>query len=385
MKAAMSEALGTRDHAPSEKLVTLYRRWAEGGAGLLVTGNVMISGTAIGEPGNVVVENERHLPRLKEWAAAATGNATQCWMQINHPGKQVFKGVSNEAVAPSEVLFPKELQRFFPKARALADEEILDIAAKFGETARIAEKAGFTGVQVHAAHGYLISQFLSPRHNIRTDRWGGSQKNRTRFLLEVFRRVRNSVSTGFPVSVKINSADFMKGGFSVDESLETIKLLAGEGADMIEISGGTYESPEMTGITRDHHDREAYFLSFAERAREAVDVPLAVTGGFRTRDGMEEALLKDQTDLIGMARPLAVYPDLPVKLIHGQTDAVRIERKKTGWRFIDDRAMLELVWYSLQLERMGNGKETLPSLPAGKALLKAAVKYGKGIYAKRRV
>ncbi|PYZ98283.1 NADH oxidase [Alteribacter lacisalsi] len=385
MKAAMSEALGSREHAPTEKLITLYRTWAHGGAGLLITGNVMVSAKALGEPGNVVVEDERHLDLLKTWASASKENGARCWMQINHPGKQVFKGVVNEAVAPSEVPFSKDLQRFFPKARALTEQEIITIAEKFGETARIARKAGFDGIQIHGAHGYLISQFLSPKHNIRQDQWGGSLENRSRFLFTVLNCVREAAGTDFPVSVKLNAADFLKGGFSMEDSLTVVKKLAGAGVDLVEVSGGTYENPEMTGLSHQSSKREAYFLSFAESVkRELPNLPLAVTGGFRTRAGMEEALSSRAADMIGMARPLAVYPDLPLKLFKRNVDGVTMDRKKTGIPFIDQKAMLELAWYSLQLERIGKGKAALPQMSARKALVKAVIKNGTEVFKKRR-
>lgn len=180
-KSAMSEGLASKDNLPNENLFRLYETWAKGGAGIVVTGNVMIDSKALGEPRNVVLENADYLPLFEKWAQAGTKNGTHLWMQINHPGKQVFKGVVKEAVAPSAIPFDKKLQRFFPLCRALTMEEIQELIRRFAETAKLAKQAGFTGVQIHAAHGYLISQFLSPIHNQREDKWGGAVSNRFHF------------------------------------------------------------------------------------------------------------------------------------------------------------------------------------------------------------
>jgi len=269
-KSAMSEALGTTDNHVTDGLATLYRRWADGGIGLLITGNVMIDRRALGEPNNVALEDESDLELLKQWADAGTRNGTQLWMQINHPGKQVPKGLNAESVAPSAIPFGKEIAAFFATPRELTEAEILDIIARFGRTAAIAQKAGFSGVQIHGAHGYLVSQFLSGHHNQRTDQWGGNAENRRRFVLEVFKAIRAQTGPDFPVGIKLNSADFQKGGFTEEESLDVIRALSEAGIDMIEISGGTYEAPAMAGVKEvpvkdSTRRREAYFLEFAEK------------------------------------------------------------------------------------------------------------------------
>jgi 2,4-dienoyl-CoA reductase-like NADH-dependent reductase (Old Yellow Enzyme family) len=237
-KSAMSEALGTREGAPKKDLATLYSKWAEGGIGLCITGNVMIDARALGEPGNVIIENETHLDAIKAWAKAATKNNTQCWVQLNHPGKQSPKGLNKENVSPSAIPFRKEMQAIFATPRALTEPEIWDIIQRFANAAAIVKKAGFTGVQIHGAHGYLVSQFLSPHHNVRNDNWGGTPENRRRFVVEVYQAMREKVGADFPISIKLNSADFQRGGFTEEESLETIKVLSEIGMDLIEISGG---------------------------------------------------------------------------------------------------------------------------------------------------
>jgi 2,4-dienoyl-CoA reductase-like NADH-dependent reductase (Old Yellow Enzyme family) len=385
-KSAMSEGLASEKNLPSENLFRLYETWAKGGAGIVVTGNVMIDSKALGEPRNVVLENADHLPLFEKWAQAGTKNDTHLWMQINHPGKQVFKGVMKEAVAPSAIPFDKKLQRFFPLCRGLTTEEIKELIGRFAATAKLAKQAGFTGVQIHAAHGYLISQFLSPNHNQRDDEWGGSINNRFRFLSEIFLAIRSEVGVEFPIGVKINSSDFMKAGFSEEDSRFVIGKLDKLGVDLIEISGGTYESPEMTGNSKRASTvkREAYFMDYAEKLRKETSVPLVLTGGFRTIDGMEQALKDNATDMIGLARPLAIYPDYPHLLLNDNLPSLPLTPVKTGLSFIDDKAMLELTWYSQQLERIAKGKASKPTFSPLLSLLLTVLKNGKEVFQKKR-
>lgn len=366
VKSAMSEALGDAYHAPTLKLNRLYQTWAAGGIGLCITGNVMIDKRYLGEPGNIVIEDETNLEALKAWAKSATQNRTHCWVQLNHPGKQSPKGLNKENVSPSAVPFKKNMQMFFSPPRALEEDEILDIIERFGRAAAIVKKAGFTGVQIHGAHGYLISQFLSPHHNIRTDRWGGNPENRRRFVIEVYQSIRRNVGDNFPIGIKLNSADFQKGGFTEEESLATVKALSDAGMDLIEISGGTYEAPAMTGIKRKESTRlrEAYFLDFADKARKITPTPLVVTGGFHTAEGMAHAISSDAVDLVGIARSLAIEPDLPNKLLAGKQAKHQVKPIKTGISLIDKMGIMEVSWYTGQLKRIGGNKKTQPNEPA---------------------
>ena len=367
LKSAMSEALGNRERAATPELVTLYGTWADGGIGLCITGNVMIDKRALGEPGNVVIEDEAHLPALQAWAQAATRHGTQCWVQLNHPGKQAPKGLNKENVSPSAVPFRAEMQAFFPTPRALTDAEVRELIQRFANAARIVKKAGFSGVQIHGAHGYLVSQFLSPHHNQRTDEWGGTPEKRRRFVLAVYRAMREQVGPAFPIGIKLNSADFQRGGFTEEESLDTIKALAEAGIDLIEISGGTYEAPAMTGVkarkapVKDStRQREAYFLAFAEKARQAVKTPLAVTGGFRSARGMAEAITGGAVDFVGIARSLAIEPDMPNRLLSGKEPRLQVKPIKTGLPPIDRMGLMEVTWYTGQLKRIGRGEPPKP-------------------------
>ncbi|WP_417502280.1 NADH:flavin oxidoreductase/NADH oxidase family protein [Marinobacter sp.] len=363
-KSAMSETLGTIDNRVTQELVTLYRTWAEGGTGLSITGNVMIDRRHIGEPQNVVLEDEQDIELLRAWAEAGKADGKQIWMQLNHPGKQIPKMLNKEPVSPSAIPFRKEMQSMFGTPRALTGPEVEDIVERFARSAAIAEKAGFDGVQIHGAHGYLVSQFLSPHHNQRSDEWGGSAEKRMRFVLEVYRAIRASTNSGFCVGIKLNSADFQRGGFTEEESLAVIDALASEGIDLVEISGGNYENPAMAkgnskvngGVKQSTLAREAYFLEFAEKVRKRADVPLMVTGGFRTSEGMAQAIASGATDLVGLARPLAVEPDLPNRIMSGEAFTSLVKPIKTGIKAIDNMALMEVSWYARQLGRMGNGK-----------------------------
>jgi 2,4-dienoyl-CoA reductase-like NADH-dependent reductase (Old Yellow Enzyme family) len=385
-KSAMSEQLAAVDHGPSRGLCRLYRTWAEGGVGLSVTGNVMIDGSALGEPRNVVVEDERHMAALRAWADAGTGCGTHLWMQVNHPGKQVPRFLCRHPVAPSAVPMGAGLGPFFNTPRALNEDEILAIVGRYAETARIAKKAGFTGVQIHGAHGYLVSQFLSPRHNRRADRWGGSAKHRLRFLVHVYRAIRKVVGPGFPVGVKLNSADYMRGGFTEEESLDVVTAIAEEGIDLIEVSGGTYESPVMTGyrVKERTRRREAYFLAYAENVRQRVDTPLVVTGGFRSGEGMRAALESGATDMVGLARPMAIYPDLPNDVLKDISRRVDLRRPTTGIAVMDQVTMLDITWYEAQLARMAAGRVPDPDLSVFRVVLKTLRRSGLAAFRPRR-
>ncbi|MCF7521304.1 NADH:flavin oxidoreductase/NADH oxidase family protein [Neisseria sp. ZJ106] len=370
LKGAMSEQI-SRGNNPSDAYVTLYDRWAKGGAGVLVTGNVMVDYRALGSADDVVIEDERDLPMLQRWATAGTQNDTLLLMQINHPGKQSPKDLSPKPVAPSAVPLSGNVGAFFNPPRALSETEILDLIQRFATVAQIAEKAGFSGVQIHAAHGYLISQFLSPHHNQRTDKWGGTLENRMRFLVEVYHAIRQATSKDFIVSVKLNSADFQKGGFDEHDALQVAQKLAELGVDLLEISGGNYESPTMLeGVKASTAQREAYFLSFAEKVRQVCDIPLVVTGGFRSEQAMNDAVNSEMLDFVGIAKPFALVPDLPNQIAEKRYQAVQTKPIRTGVNKIDQTlgSVLEMAWYMHQMKRLSQGKNPNPNLTAWRLL-----------------
>ena len=376
-KSAMEEQLA-KHNQPTQTLVRLYDTWAKGGIGISVTGNVMVADNGKGSINDVVLSDERSMDTLKAWAKAGTQNNTLLIMQINHAGKQSPKVINPVPVAPSAVAL-KGMDGFINPPRALADNEIETIIQQFIQTAKIAEQAGFSGVQIHGAHGYLVSQFLSPHHNQRTDKWGGSLENRMRFLVEIYQGIRAVVRPEFLVGLKLNSADFQKGGFDETDSIQVVQKMSELGIDFIEISGGNYESPEMLTAKASTQKREAFFIDYAEKARKVSQVPLIITGGFRSEQAMNDALNSGHLDFIGIARPLALMPDLPSQINNGTYQIITTERIKTGFAPVDKKlgAVLEMDWYMYQMALIGQGKQPNPKLSPWKVLLKTLWENGK--------
>lgn len=312
-KAAMEENLAAPFHLPGDALFNLYSAWANGGAGLIITGNVMVDHLAMTGPNGVALESAEKLDLFAYWAQTAQQNNTKVWMQINHPGRQVYKNMHGKALAPSaKALDLGKFSKLFAKPKAMTQLDIANVIQRFVTTAKLAEQAGFDGVQIHAAHGYLLSQFLSPLTNLRDDEWGGSLANRARLLATIISKVQAEVAPEFTIAVKINSADFQRGGFDVDDAVAVVAMLEELGVHCIEISGGSYEAPAMQGTTADERTlaREAYFLSFAEQIASKTSVPIMTTGGI-FRLATAEKVLAENIALIGMASALGAQPDLP--------------------------------------------------------------------------
>ncbi|TWI63944.1 2,4-dienoyl-CoA reductase-like NADH-dependent reductase (Old Yellow Enzyme family) [Desulfobotulus alkaliphilus] len=383
-KSAMSEILGTEDNRPTEALVNLYKGWGKGGTGILVTGNVMVDRKALGEPRNVVMDTKDDLPMLSSWAEAGKKEGSEIWVQLNHPGKQSPKNLSPKPVAPSAIPLHPGLQRFFARPKALEEGEIMGIIAAFARSAGIAKKAGFTGVQIHAAHGYLASQFLSPLHNQRKDAWGGSLENRMRFLMEVYRGIRKEVGLDFPVGVKLNSGDFRKEGYHPEEAAEVAAALAAEGLDLLEISGGSYEKPVMmSGVPG---GSEGYFLEYARKVRQMTTIPLVVTGGFRTASGMVAALASGNTDMVGLGRPMVLDPSLPLHIAGDKGMAYKssVTPKSTGIAAVDNIAMLEITWYERQMGYLAKGQKPRPHENVWASIIKMLLADGITRFRRRR-
>lgn len=358
-KSAMSENMGTLQNAPTRNLIKAYEVWSKGGSGLLITGNIMIDSRALGEPRNVVVEDRSSFKLLQDWAKSCEGTGTHIWPQLNHPGRQAFASINKEVVAPSAVsLKMGAASRMFKKPTPLSEDAIWEIIKRFGNTAKIIQDAGFTGCQIHGAHGYLVSQFLSPLSNTRKDKWGGILENRMRFVIEIYREIRTQVGKEYPIGIKINSADFQRGGFSEEESLEVIRILSKEGIDMLEISGGTYEKPAMVGLKqkKSTQEREVYFLDYIQKARKITTKPLMLTGGFRTVSIMEQALIDGNLDIVGLARPFCLYPELAQDIFCRKIEGFVTPLPSSGIKMIDKMVGIELPWYELQIHRLGKGK-----------------------------
>lgn len=326
-------------HATGD-LDRLYLAWSDGGAGMLLSGNIQIDGDHLERPGNVIIDREPDddaKRALSHWASAATRNGNHFWAQLSHAGRQTQKLVNPHPKAPSAVKLGLPGGQFGQPV-ALTEEEILNLIGRFGTAARICKEVGFTGVQIHAAHGYLLSQFLSPRSNQRNDRWGGSLENRARMLLFIVNTVRTVVGRNFPISVKLNSADFQRGGFDFEDSLQVAKWLEQAGVDLLEISGGSYEQPKMMdmegleeaapqNVAASTLAREAYFVDFAKAMRAEIKMPLMVTGGFRSRLAMEQAVRQGAADVIGLGRPLCYFPEGPRRLLGGMEMLPRKENE----------------------------------------------------------
>lgn len=375
-KSAMTEGLADAHNHATAAHETLYGLWAGGGAGLLITGNVMVDREVLERPGNVILTDDSGHQALKRWARAGTAGGNHLWMQLSHAGRQSPRYVTRQPVAPSAVQL--KMGASYAEPRALEGDEIRAIIERFAAAATMAEQAGFTGVQIHAAHGYLISSFLSPVTNRRTDDWGGSLRNRARLLLDTIAAVRQSTGARFALSVKLNSADFQRGGFTNEECLQVVAWLNDAGVDLLEISGGTYEQPRLLGfegqrssasepLAESTRRREAYFLEYARAVRKVARMPLMLTGGFRSRAVMEAALRDGDVDVIGLARPMCVQTDLPAQLLRGEIDQAPCYeaqmRLGPGWLSASSPIyLLKLInimgqqgWFYMQLLRLGHG------------------------------
>ncbi len=389
-KAAMTEGLASPSNQATEKHAELYGRWAKGGAGILLTGNVQVDHRYLERPGNVVIEGRQSKAQkdaLRAWAKAGTQDGTHLWMQISHAGRQTPAAVAPEPVGPSNIGL-KMPGAQFGTPRALTGKEILDVIKRFAHAAKIARETGFTGVQIHAAHGYLISEFLSPDVNNRTDEWGGSLENRARLLLETVRAVRAAVGDDFPLSVKLNSADFQRGGFTHEDAIQVASWLNKEKIDLLEVSGGTYEQPKLVGLDNltinpkraevrreSTVAREAYFLDYARDIRAVMKKPMMVTGGFRTREGMDAALAAKVCDMIGVGRPFCSDPDVARKLIDGRMSAMPALEKQLeigpGWLGLNSPFRIVAAlngwgqqgWFCLKIMEIADGK--VPDLSMG--------------------
>lgn len=382
----MTEGLAGRLGVPGEELCRLYEIWSDGGAGMLLSGNIMVDRHHLERPGNVVIDRPPDLEMrqaLKRWASSATRKGNHFWAQISHAGRQTQKMVNAKPKAPSAVKLALPGGQFGEPVE-LNCGEIEDIISRFGICAAAVKEAGFTGVQVHAAHGYLLSQFLSPRSNRRTDEFGGALANRARPLLAIIEEIRSTVGPDYPISVKLNSADFQKGGFAFEDSLQVAKWLEAASVDLIEISGGTYEQPKLLGIDGMEEEenqnipastlmREAYFVDFAMAMRKELKIPLMVTGGFRQSIAMKQAIESGGADVIGLGRPMCVMTDAPNQLLNGIDELPRYESqlalfpKWLSW--LTKLKILRAVssfavqyWYYGQIDSLGRTGKADPDL-----------------------
>ncbi|MEN9995556.1 MAG: hypothetical protein RL462_332 [Pseudomonadota bacterium] len=361
-KAAMEENMCDDNHAPSDPLLKLYQAWAQGGAGLLITGNVMVDRRGMTGPGGVVLEEDTHIERFKQWAQIARSGGAQVWMQISHPGRQMMAALGQETWSASAVpLDMGKLSNKFSTPKAMTTADIAELKNRFVATSLLAEQAGFNGVQIHGAHGYLISQFLSPISNQRQDAWGGSIENRARLLVDIVKAVRAAVKPEFVVAVKLNSADFQRGGFSPDDAKAVVGMLNQQKVDVVEISGGSYEAPAMQGQARDGRTlaREAYFLEFAEEILKVARMPLMVTGGIR-RKAIAEQVVNCGVSIVGIATALAIQPNLPNDWFSEKDTTAALH--PIVWKNKMLASLATMACVKFQLKRLSKGQSTKPGV-----------------------
>ncbi len=361
-RAAMTEGIAGPRNDPGDRHARLYAANGRGGAGLVLTGNMMVDRRSLERARNVVIDAATDMDGLRRVAAAAAGAPTL--VQLSHPGRQTSRFVNPRPVAPSAGP-AVALAHAYARPRALTLAEIEDVAERFVASGERVVAAGFAGVEVHAAHGYLISTFLDPAHNRREDAYGGDLPGRARLLLEIVAGLRAVLPRPAAVAVKLDAREGADG-----ELVLLAGMLEQAGADLLEISGGSYESPAMAGVDADGRElvteHESPFWNSAAAVSAATTVPVMLTGGFRTRTEVDLALGSGVCDMVGVGRPLAVRPDLAGRFVRGETDvldrpAPRLRGPAPARRLLG--AAAGTGWHRIQLARTGAAKPPLRRIP----------------------
>jgi len=342
VKSAMSDSLGDGQGDPTEAQVRLYERWALGGVGAAIIGEVQGSPAFAEKPGNLVLHGLSRQPAFETLARRGSANGAQLWLQLGHAGAMAHAPISRPK-GPSAIEMPGL------SCAALTLEEVQALPAEFARTASLARQSGFGGVQIHAAHGFLLSQFLSPLFNRRRDDYGGSIDARMRLLLEVVTAVRNTVDERAVVAVKLNATDQLEGGLEEEDALAVVAALEQTGIDLIDVSGGTYFPGAKSAS--DRVGAGPYFIDFAARARSLTTKPLMVTGGFKRRQQVVDALTSGRADLVGLARALALDPSLAERW---RTDA---HVDPVFPRFSSPPEGAVTAWYTMRLTEIGENRE----------------------------
>ncbi|KAA1112944.1 hypothetical protein PGT21_016282 [Puccinia graminis f. sp. tritici] len=334
LKSAMTERLCTFDKLdlnargkPTPEYLELYRVWSEGKIGIIILGNIPVHREYLEAEGNPIIDKDSSwdpVEAFKPVMDASKAHGSLVIGQLTHAGRQTPIQINPNPVSASETQSPPFFGMEFGKPRALSVDEIHDVVDRFAYGAEVLYKAGADGAQLHGAHGYLLSQFLSPRVNKRTDEYGGSFENRSRIVFEIIDAIKKRVKDPkFILSIKYNSHDFIDGGFTKEDSQMMAKKLEAAGVELIELSGGTYELMPLEEKRESTLKREGFFLEFADGIRPHLSGAsvLAVTGGFRTLEGMASAVSsKGRTcDVVGLARPLAYEPHFVAELLAGKT------------------------------------------------------------------
>jgi len=342
-KSAMSDSLGDGTGHPTSEQINLYEKWAKGGLAISIIGEVQCTSDYAEKPGNLVFNEASDFKRFQELAQLGTQNDTQLWLQLGHAGALAY-------LATSRPKGPSILDLEGLSCAELTIDEIKQLPSEFARTARLAQKAGFSGVQVHAAHGFLLSQFLSPLFNKRNDAYGGDITNRMRLLLETIIEVRAAVGPNFPIAVKLNSSDLLEGGLSEENALEIVTALDHSTLDLIEISGGTYFPGAKSASDGTAHG--PYFIEFAKKAREVTSKPLMLTGGFKRRQQAMDAISSGTIDVVGLARALVLEPFLPELWKTGQMTEPKFPR------FSNPPEGGVTAWYTMRLTEISTDTAT---------------------------
>ena len=310
VRSATWEGMATPDGYATERLTKLLVDLAEGGVGLIIGSHAYVDAEGIAAPGQMALYDDRFVPKMKEMFEKVHQAGGKIVVQLNHGGRYALKSPNVVRIGPSVIEHKGEIQ-----CREMTEADIGKLVAQFGDAARRAQQAGGDGVQVHAAHGYLVSQFLSPYSNRRTDGFGGPIANRARLLLEVVQSIRNAVGSGFPLLVKLNSQDYLEGGYTVEDMLEVASMLEKAGVDAIEMSGGNH----VAGIfgeffpARKQKAKEnvlPYYLDATRKYRERIGVPLMLVGGVRSFEWASRIVSEGYADYVSMSRPLIREPGL---------------------------------------------------------------------------
>lgn len=320
VRSATYEKRANIDGFVTDGLIDFYKELTKGGVGLIITGNALVHVSGRSVPQMICIHNDHYIDRLRNLTDAIHNLGGKIVIQLVHGGRQCFPVLlgGERPLAPSEVYDPST--KVMPKE--MTNENIWEIIEAFGDAARRAMYAGFDGVQIHGAHGYLISEFLSPHTNRRNDYWGGDEERRFHFLEEVYKTMRREVGNNYPIFIKMNANDFIEGGLTPGESLRIAKRLEELGIDAIEISGGMYESGSKTAQPNIlNKDQEAYFREYSRFFKQELNVPIILVGGIRSKDVAEDILQKKDADLIALSRPLIREPDLPNKFLAGKEKA----------------------------------------------------------------
>ncbi|MFT6915342.1 MAG: 2,4-dienoyl-CoA reductase-like NADH-dependent reductase (Old Yellow Enzyme family) [Motiliproteus sp.] len=353
VKSAMSDSLADGEGNPTEPQIRLYERWARGGVALSIIGEVQGDPRYPEKPGNLVFGAHSDLQALRSLSKRASIEGAHIWPQIGHAG-----ALSHAPI--SEPCGPSALSMGDFKCAGMSLAEVEQLPAMYARTALLAKETGFTGVQIHAGHGFLLSQFLSPLFNQRQDQYGGSIEARSRIIVEVIAEVRRAVGPLFPVGIKINSSDQLEGGLTQDDALEAVGILDQTSIDLIELSGGTYFPGAKA--SSDHSGGGPYFIDFAERARQMTRVPLQVTGGFKTRKQALSALAGGAVDMVGLARAAVLNPEVA-------NDWLTNNGADPAFPRFDTSAPGGITaWYSMRLTALGHDCESRFELDLGSAI-----------------